>query len=361
MLYFPLLDALRFLAALGVMCFHYFSGSIAPLPAGSFTLNPFSLFITYGYLGVQLFFIISGFVIHFSLHRPTREYVIGRFVRIYPLFWVLCTFTYAATLIFAHSTALSFTTFLKNLLIINNGQTAFMVDGSYWTLTIELLFYAYIGFFVWFLSTKKLEWFYGGWLVCCLAIFCMHADGFLISKLLLVRYAPYFIFGGTIGLVMESWKTAGAGKKVRLALIVFVSACAPFFISHVLQSEYSVFTNNFGVLTTKSSALIVESFFFLVPAALYLSYYIPKGGWITFAKALGGITYPLYLIHQRLGQIIIEAFGAYGAITVYSVLTAGGMILASYVISRYEEVYRKKLLKKMTRSKDPEKASVAAI
>jgi peptidoglycan/LPS O-acetylase OafA/YrhL len=221
-----------------------------------------------------------------------------------------------------------------------------MVDGSYWTLTIELLFYAYIGFFTWLFSTRRLEWFYDGWLFISLAVFFFHVDGFIISKLLLVRYASFFIFGGTIALLLETWKTSAPWRRIRLIVVLIISALAPLYISYILQQEYSTFTNYFGVLTAYS-ALIVESFFILVPLALYMSRHISKGKLFTLAKILGGITYPLYLLHQRLGSIIIEKFGVFGLVSIYSVLTACGMIIVSYFISQYEEKSRKKLFKKL--------------
>ena len=89
--YFPILDLLRFLAAFGVMCFHYFSA----VPANG---GLFSFFVRHGCLGVELFFTISGFVIFFSVIKPTKEYALGRFLRIYPLFWFLCTITYLTTI-----------------------------------------------------------------------------------------------------------------------------------------------------------------------------------------------------------------------------------------------------------------------
>ena len=66
------LDALRGLAALGVVAYHYLDQ-----PA------------YYGLLGVELFFIISGFVILMTLERVPSllQFAIGRAARLYPAYW----------------------------------------------------------------------------------------------------------------------------------------------------------------------------------------------------------------------------------------------------------------------------------
>src|SRR5436190_1602313 len=53
----------------------------------------------YGYLGVELFFIVSGFVILLTaLNRSAREFVVSRGTRLYPAFWTCVTITFLAIL-----------------------------------------------------------------------------------------------------------------------------------------------------------------------------------------------------------------------------------------------------------------------
>ena len=86
------LDLLRLIAALSVLCFHYlFRASIAPpvLVHGYPEVAPFAM---YGYLGVNLFFLISGFVIAWSAEgRSWTEFAAARFARLYPGFLVCMT------------------------------------------------------------------------------------------------------------------------------------------------------------------------------------------------------------------------------------------------------------------------------
>lgn len=93
------LDGLRFLAALCVMVAHYaqwlvHAESSKPLIAW---LTPLSGF------GMALFFTLSGFVIHYNYHslvgnrRGVRQFVIARFSRLYPLFFMLCAIDIAGS------------------------------------------------------------------------------------------------------------------------------------------------------------------------------------------------------------------------------------------------------------------------
>ena len=87
------IDLLRITAALAVVCYHYtFSGY-----AGHITSIAFPALSTakrYGYLGVDMFFVISGFVVLLSAWgRRPHQFVISRIVRLYPAYWVAVTIT----------------------------------------------------------------------------------------------------------------------------------------------------------------------------------------------------------------------------------------------------------------------------
>src|SRR5215467_4825559 len=93
------IDLLRFLAALSVVLFHY---SFRGYAADSMSLMPYpplAPFAKYGGLGVELFFMISGFVILMTAANGSlKGFVASRFVRLYPAFWTCCTITFVVTL-----------------------------------------------------------------------------------------------------------------------------------------------------------------------------------------------------------------------------------------------------------------------
>src|SRR5437763_8186172 len=93
---FPELDLLRFLAACAVMLFHYtFRGPQIHAWPASFLL--LSQIFRYGYLGVNVFFILSGFVILLTAYeKDALAFTIARIVRLYPAYWLCVTLTTVA-------------------------------------------------------------------------------------------------------------------------------------------------------------------------------------------------------------------------------------------------------------------------
>ncbi|HTD39422.1 MAG TPA: acyltransferase family protein, partial [Mucilaginibacter sp.] len=77
-----LLDSFRFIAILSVMLFHFTYSWTARDPYGKFFLHIFH----YGYLGVQFFFMISGFVISYTLENTPNllSFYKNRFSRLFP-------------------------------------------------------------------------------------------------------------------------------------------------------------------------------------------------------------------------------------------------------------------------------------
>ena len=131
----PELDLLRFLAALAVVIYHY------GLPAD--VGQPIARVTEFGFLGVQLFFMISGFVILWTATNKTpAEFVISRLSRLYPTFWVAVLLT-AASLYVLRGT-FNPGVVLANLTMVPGPLRQPMLDKVYWTLVIEIKFYGLI-------------------------------------------------------------------------------------------------------------------------------------------------------------------------------------------------------------------------
>ena len=134
--YYTGFDILRFLAAVWVMNFHYFLGLSGALS-----------WYRYGNLGVPLFFIISGFVISQSIKdNDLKKFAKSRFIRLFPLFWIICTFTYIFTLLMPNGNPVHLSEYLVSMTMLGDKFGAVfnlprLVDPVYWTLSVELLFY----------------------------------------------------------------------------------------------------------------------------------------------------------------------------------------------------------------------------
>ncbi len=332
-LYFPLLDIGRFLAAFSVLCFHYFSTTARGLEQGFV-----KVFLENGFFGVQLFFMISGFVIFFSLGASVKKFALSRFLRIYPLFWLCCSVTYLVTIFFGEK-HLSLPLYVYNLFIINTGKTAYMIDGSYWTLTHELLFYVYIATFVSLFGKRYLPYFFYGWLsIISLAVF-LNTYTHFIYKVLLVRSGYYFIFGGLVALLYSEWATSSITKKITSSMMILFCAFMPLYLSRELAMSQQILTNHFGIYSQTQEIIVVTLHIFFV-ALVLLSPVLKKKKARGLCLILGGITYPLYLLHQVIGATILGKTGDYGYVTSKTLVFVILILMASYGISVYEKRVR---------------------
>ncbi len=325
-MYFAVLDLLRFFSAATVMGYHLFS-------------------FPYGRLGVYLFFIISGFVIHFSLKKGLKDYVVSRFLRLFPLFWVCCTITYLVTVYYGVNLPLK--NYLISMFLVNDGKIASMVDGSYWTLTFELLFYFYIGIFVWIFSTERLMWFYTLWLTVAFLSFLFNLEHTIIAKLLAVRLTAFFVFGGVMALLVEKWSTSVLLVRLLYIGTLLGSSLMPIIVSQKILGGPEAITNTTGVFTPLELP-ILESCFVIIPVAAYLSLCHFSQGRIfkQVALVLGGITYPFYLLHSKIAETVIKGQGFhYGKVHIFSITMAVALLAISYTLSVYDLQIRK-ILKK---------------
>ncbi len=291
---------------------------------------------------------ISGFVIYFSLDKGIKEYVIGRFIRLYPLFWVCASITFLITVLYG--TNISFKHYLLGLLMFNNGHMEIMIDGSYWTLTFELLFYFYIGVFVWLFSKKYLAWFYTSWLLISFFSFYFALDQIIFFKLLSVRFAPYFIFGGMLALVVDKWGVSSIKNKMLYTVVLLSSWLMPMYISDKLQSQKATITNFTGSFDDIRELIILEALFPIMFIGVFLCTFnfTKNKHFAKIAFILGGITYPLYLLHWKIGNTVITHRGEeYGTITSFSIFVALCIFGLALILSLYDAKLRKALKKKI--------------
>ena len=95
----PGLDLLRLVAVAAVVLYHYGFWGPASNGVPQVALPYLASYAQYGFLGVPIFFTISGFVIAYSAEgRTAGEFAIARFSRIYPAFVVCMTITFLTTI-----------------------------------------------------------------------------------------------------------------------------------------------------------------------------------------------------------------------------------------------------------------------
>ncbi|MDX1462721.1 MAG: acyltransferase, partial [Marinirhabdus sp.] len=246
--------------------------------------NLVTAIFAYGKHGVELFFMISGFVIFWSLKsiRKPSDFVVSRFARLYPVYWASVITTFTLVAIFGlPGREVSFGSFLGNFLMFHNYLDIPNVDGVYWTLKVELTFYAWMLLLILFGWVKKIQW----PLLLSLVLSAGYYLGYIplpwqLREVLLLTWIPFF----AIGISLFKYYERSATVLTHINILV----------AHGL------------------TVLIFGWERFLIYSSFTLILYLASNRNISFLKTkpllfLGGISYVLYLIHQNIGYIIINS------------------------------------------------------
>ena len=322
------LDLLRLFAALAVVSYHYsFRGASAD---GMTWLSlPAVVPVTkYGFLGVQLFFVISGFVIAYSAEgRTVRQFFIARFARIYPGFLACMTLTFLVLFFLGPPEAtVSPIQWLANLVIVSPALKQPFVDGVYWSIVYELVFYAWIagliagGFF-----PRRLPAFVAGWLVLSLAN-DLFLDIGALRRVLLTDDSGFFA-AGIMLYVLHSGRRTIANYGL-LAAAVAVAVLQGNWGADWVRDHFSI------VLSPVAVGAISVTAVALVAACLFIRRLPLSAGAIL---AIGGLTYPLYLIHQMAGFAIFNRLAGIASAPVLAPAVLALMLAVAFLVYRYVE------------------------
>jgi peptidoglycan/LPS O-acetylase OafA/YrhL len=307
----PALDLLRLVAVLGVVLFHYgFRGPTTP-EATFVALPEMGQIARYGFLGVPMFFVISGFVIAYSAEgRSAADFAIARFARIYPTFVFCMTVTFLAVVTLgAPSFLTSFGQWAANLVIA--APHSHYMDSAYWSLVVEVIFYGWVALFIWTgLFEKRSDVIIGAWL----AISVLNEvtiDATWICKFLLADYSGFFATG-----ILLFQLHKGRRDPLFQCLLAFAIATAVFQSVHNLHWIRAETGAEFEDLTV--GALCFLSILAIMIATRVRTLPLPGG----VVVAIGGMTYPLYLLHQQLGYVVFRQVGGNAYLLVAVILVA---------------------------------------
>lgn len=300
-------DALRGVAALAVVLFH-FTTRFTELfhPASLPVVN-----VSYGHYGVNLFFIISGFVIFMTLEKTVRpmDFVVSRFSRLFPAYWVAIVLTFSIThWLGLPGKLVDGWAAMGNLLMLHGLFKVPHVDGVYWTLEVELLFY--FGMFLLY----RLRWLSRihqmilGLLVVKIIYFILErwfniSLPWMLFRLMILQYIPWFALG--IAIYQASSRQDAASRR------------------------WPAITATCAVLTLALTESIAVG---LLSVVFALAVWLAAAGRLALLRYgpfvwLGSISYPLYLLHENIGWSIQLQLGALGLSTTTTALVALVVIL----------------------------------
>ncbi|MGB3721766.1 MAG: acyltransferase [Pacificimonas sp.] len=282
------IQALRGIAATMVVIYH--AGGLVQSRTGMFDWQLSSG----GWAGVDLFFVISGFIIMYihgdkpgaATPRELRTYVWKRFRRVLPPYWVALAFTVAAYILVdsAGEDRWQNTGFMvENILLILPRVDGYLL-GVAWTLPYEIMFYAIFGLFLWrplFGMTAAAAW-------SLVAIYATLSQPFTPAGFFGMPFPLHF----ALGMICARTVLHGASERLRILLLPGCAILAlGAYLPDLVRDEALFFVE------TPASRLLPAIGAFLI--VLAVAGRDVEGG-TTAGSVLhwtGDMSYSLYLVH----------------------------------------------------------------
>ncbi|MGI5197911.1 acyltransferase family protein [Streptomyces sp. CA-288835] len=322
-----LLDYARLLAALCVLCFHYLYNGIENGKVTSIDHIPgISEWAMYGYLGVPFFFMISGYVIFFSVQgRTAAEFAVSRAVRLFPAFWAAVLLTSLVALFWGEQslgTSVQPAQVLANLTMVPRLLGEKYVDGVYWSLEYELAFYLLV--FVLLLL---------GWRNHLERVFLLWPSVMLVA--LLADLPKLLFLGGQFTFFAAGAAFAVLKRRASIASLMAVAVSAVLCIETVLATLPSPPANDAIQYSRQVITMVIVSFFaffFFLNSEKGASLHLPG------SRLAGNLSYPIYLLHAHIGYMAISRFATNEnrIVTYLGVLVA--VLFAAWTLHRVVEV-----------------------
>jgi peptidoglycan/LPS O-acetylase OafA/YrhL len=333
------LDGIRGIAIILVMLLHYRNYGEG-FPAVTFLDRQVERLVLSGWMGVDLFFVLSGFLITGILSDSKnnsgyfRKFYMRRFLRIFPLYYgFLFALLLVLPLIDAEGAEFQlqfreqiwYWTYLINWKVGLGDWPQYFGIAHFWSLAIEEQFYVVWPAVVYFSSPKRLV------LICLLIVIAspifrliMADKGFDLAYVLTFSRMDALAIGGLIAIMTLSSKGLELLKRIMWpALIITFLLLGSLFIwkKSLAMEDYHTFTLGLSVIAVFFGALI--SFAILMPSHRGL-------GRIFSSKPLrffGKYSYALYVFHH-LVAIYLPKFG----FSIKSIPTLGGSDLPGFLI-----------------------------
>lgn len=335
------LDGMRGLAILLVIAYHAYARWPELLPYVASTQH--IPLVAFGWVGVQLFFMISGFVIFMTLDKSHGylSFLKKRWLRLFPAMLIASLLLYIAGGFFPEWSLMTpeSRNLLPGLIFVNpetltqlTGIEFRSMAGSFWSLYVEALFYVIIGA-VYFTLGRK---------------YCLPA--LIVPMLLLTASSVLKSLGHPLlidviskfGFIHYAWfmvgcliyeRLHGRDKRYHYALTVLA-----------LLINFSYYVKNSGVVAVVP--LLMVMLFFI---ASFYSRQIERWLSLRFFTAIGFVSYALYLIHENLMIAILIKLNGYikneTVMTMLPVVVVCVLYYVAWLISKYAEPALRNALK----------------
>jgi len=333
------IDGIRLVAALMVAVHHYAGSWRVDQPGNAVWDRPASeimptvfRFAAYGWIGVEIFFVISGFVICMSCWgRTPRQFFVSRVIRLYPAYWFGIVFTTAVVVALPGVwDRLKLRDILLNFTMLQSGSGVDSVDGVYWTLWSELRFYLlFLVVVATGLTYRKVV------LFCC-------AWGAAAMLAPVAKFQPLTLAANPEG----AWFFVAG-----LALYLMHRFGQDLLLWGILAMAWLMGQRQLGLRIDDTEhvsgwrgSVVIFTVFLLVMVAIALGA-TDRVRWKWLVTA-GSLTYPLYLLHYVAGTTVISRLrGTLDARLLVAVVIAGFLVL-SWAVHRLVEVPVARVMKR---------------
>lgn len=340
-------DVLRLLAASLVVLYHLSeTGGTRP----AWPVNPAEAPLGWlapltwmGWVGVQMFFVLSGFLISASAVNATASgFLRKRAIRIFPALWLSCLLAFAVRALWGEPVAELLPAALKSAVLSPKGP---YIDGVVWTLVVEAAFYALVAFAI-AVSHRKAGHDYA--LVTVAVTIGAASSVFTVAAhmrpdltvyhsfvfdVLLLRQGMFF----AVGMLLFQFLERPPTRLMAIALCVFVAA-------GIVQIADMIGPDRQALVPVLIWGLSSALMYFSVKYSARLDF----GRWQGLCRSMGLMTYPLYLNHFVLSQALMPCMAArVPAIALLPAMFA--LLLANaWLIAHYPEKSLQRLLGRIT-------------
>lgn len=322
------LDGLRFLAALGVLAYHFTArqtdawgrdlAEVAPAVA------PWAVYTS---LGPELFFVISGFVILMTAWGRGVPDVIGsRVGRLFPAYWVAVLATGALLLFVWPGKHITGDQVLVNLTLLQSMVDVGHVDGVYWTLWVELRFYLLVVLLAaWGVTRRRVLWVAALWPAA--AMLARATGPSELVTLLVAPYAPLFAAGMALYVIHRTGHALMPWLLVAGNGTVAVAALLPSRMESLGRNSV-VAPDPLLLALALSGCIGLVALVALTP--------LSRWRWAGLTAA-GALTYPLYLTHEYWGLWIVHLIGGRAPVAVTLATAVAVSLALAWAVNRAVE------------------------
>lgn len=343
----PALHGLRGLAALAVLLFHWdqfypaFGRSVSMVSAFGSQWD-LSMQLHFGWLGVHLFFVLSGYLLTAQLMsrdlsvRTVRRFYFRRVMRIYPATWLQLAILLAVGAMLPPLFAMPASAdLLANVLLWINmpGSMVAPINGVWWTLPIELGFYVLLPALV--LLARQIGW---GWLAIIVlaltlawrfAVFSSHELDNYLPILPLLDFLPGSLNSFVLGALVS--QLPAITHRGMYAVGLLMAASLLLALQYWQLSLNHVYWNGHWILVVWVPLTAIA-----IAAVVYFSIR-PQGPLRLLATRplvwLGEISFGLYLWHLPLLLLFRQQWPDYGAEPYQSLLLLASLLIGTVVLA----------------------------